>query len=617
MASSTLIPIKIKPGLVRDTTDYSNRGGWWDANWVRFRNGLPEKMGGWQKDNTETFLGSCRNLINWTEFNSLNHTGFGTNLKYYILTGGNYTDITPIRRTVTLGASPFSATSGSSVLTVTDVSHGALVNDFVTFSAATTFAGIAAATLNAEFKITEIVSTSVYKIDVVTLATSTASGGGTPVAAYQINTGLDTYVPGAGWGAGTWGRGTWSSASSVTTAGAQIGLWSSSLFGEDLIINQRGGGIYYWDVTVPSARAVDISTLAGASDTPTVATEVIVSDVDRHTIAFGCNPIGSGVADPMFVRWSDTESAANWTPVATNTAGGFRLSAGSEISTVYRTKQEILIWTDAALYSMQFVGAPYVFSLGLISANVNIIGPKGKIVVNDTVYWMGRDQFYLYNGRVNTLPCPVRDYIFSRLNTNQSEKVYAGSNIAYNEVSWYYPSTTDENDSYVSYNYVENTWTFGSISRTAWLDKTIGAYPTATSNNGIYYTHEYGFDDGSTNPPQAISAYIESSPVEIGEGSDFMFIRHAIPDITFRSSTATSPVVNFVMQAQDQPGSSFTNENDKSVTRTASSPVETYTDKIYVRLRGRALIFRVESDTTGVGWRLGTPRVMATTDGLR
>lgn len=611
-----LLPVQIKPGIVRESTHYANKGGWWDSNWIRFRNGLPEKMGGWSPAADGVVRGKCRSLINWTTNNGLNRTGFGTNLKYYILTGGNFTDITPIRRTATL-SNPFTTTSGSSIVTVTDASNGAFQNDFVTFSGSGNVGGIPAASLNKEFQILTV-SGSTYTIDTGVQATSGATGGGTVTAAYQVNTGLDTYVPGVGWGAGSWGRNGWGTASNTPTVGTQIGLWSNSLFGEDLLINQRDGGIYYWSAGAPTSRAVDITGMTYASDAPTVATEVLVSDVDRHVIALGCNQIGSSQQDFLNVRWSDTESAVNWTPSATNTAGGFRLSNGSKIITGLRTRQEVLVWTDSAIYSMQYIGAPYIFNLNLVSGYTNISGPKAKIVVNDVVYWMGRDQFYVYNGRVTPMPCPVRDYIFSRLNTNQIEKVYAASNIAYNEVLWLYPSTnSDENDSYVVYNYVENVWYFGSIVRTAWLDKTFGQYPTATDAGGRYFYHEFGFDDGSTNPPSPITAYIESSPIEIAQGNDFMFIRHAIPDITFRSSSANSPVVKFQMEAQQQPGGPYSGLQDKNVIRTGTYPVDQFTQKLYTRLRCRSLIFRVQSDDAGVGWRLGTTRIMASTDGLR
>ena len=611
-----LLPIQIKPGIVRDSTHYANKGGWWDCNWVRFRNGFPEKMGGWSTDLQETFQGACRSLINWTTNNGLNRTGFGTNLKYYILTGGNYSDITPIRETVTL-TNPFT-TDGTATVVVSDTAHGALQNDFVTFSGSSAVGGIPAGDLNKEHQITEIINADSYKIVVSTAATSSTTGGGTVTAVYQVNTGLDTYVPGVGWGAGTWSRNGWGTASNTPTVGTQIGLWSNALFGEDLIINQRGGGIYYWSASTPNDRAINITALPYASNAPTIATEVLVSDVDRHVIALGCNQLGESDQDFLNIRWSDTESAANWTPDSTNTAGGFRLSNGTRIVTGLRTRQEVLVWTDSAIYSMQYIGAPYVFNLNLLSGYTNISGPKAKIVVNDVVYWMGRDQFYIYNGRVSVLPCPVRDYIFSRLNIDQIEKVYAASNVAYNEIIWLYPSTnSNENDSYVVFNYVENVWYFGSISRTAWLDRTFGQYPTATDPNGNYYYHEFGFDDGSTNPPSAIDAYIESSPIEIATGNDFMFVRHAIPDLTFRSSTATSPVVTFIMEAQQQPGGPYSGEQSKNVTKTGSYPVDQFTEKLYTRIRCRSLIFRVESDQTGVGWRIGTPRIMASTDGLR
>lgn len=612
-----LLPIQIKPGIVRDSTHYANKGGWWDCSWVRFRNGFPEKMGGWTTDLRETFLGTCRALIHWVTNDGLDRTGFGTNLKYYILSGGNYQDITPIRRTVTL-TNPFTTANGSMYVTVTDVSNGVSLNDFVTFSGAVDVGGVPAADLNQEHQVVEVVDDDTYKILVDTAASSATTGGGTVEAAYQINTGLDTYVAGVGWGAGTWGRGGWGSASSTPTVSTQIGLWSNSLFGEDLLICQRGGGIYYWSAATPDDRAISIADLPYASDVPTIATEVLVSDVDRHTIALGCNQLGESTQDFMNVRWSNAESAADWTPSATNTAGGFRLSNGSRIITGMRTRQEILIWTDTALYSMQFIGPPYIFSLNMLSGFTNIIGPKAKTVIGDNVYWMGKDQFYIYNGKVSVLPSAVRDYVFSRLNFDQADKVYCSSNVAFNEVIWFYPSVdSDENDSYVIYNYIENIWYFGSIVRTAWLDRHTNEYPTATDASGNYYYHEYEFDDGSTNPPSPINAYIESSPIEIGNGNDFMFIRHAIPDLTFRQSTATSPVVTFVMKAQQQPGGPYSGTQTKPITKTGSYPVDQFTEKLYTRIRCRSMIFRVESEDLGVGWRLGTPRIMASTDGLR
>lgn len=611
-----LIPIQIKPGIVRDSTHYANKGGWWDCNWVRFRNGLPEKMGGWAQYVSLQLKGICRAMINWTTNNGQSRTGFGTNLKYYILTGGILTDVTPIRRTVVLSG-PFTTEIGSSIVTVTDAGNGAVQNDFVTFSGASSVGGIPSGDLNKEFQIIAV-SGSTYTIETNVVATSSTTGGGSVTAAYQVNTGLDTYVAGIGWGSGTWGRNGWGQPSNTPTVGTQIGMWSNALFGEDLLINQRNGGIYYWHAGNPNARAKNLTEMTYASNPPTIATEVLVSDIDRHVIALGCNQLGEAEQDFMNVRWSDTESAVNWTPEATNTSGGFRLSNGSKIITGTRTRQEILIWTDSAIYSMQFVGPPYIFNLNLVSGYTNISGPKAKIVVNDVVYWMGRDQFYMYNGRVTTMPCPVRDYVFSRLNTEQIEKVYAGSNIAFNEVSWYYPSSNGtENDSYVTYNYVDDVWYFGSISRTAWLDKTYGQNPTATSPEGQYFYHEVGFDDGSTNPPTPINAYIESSPIEIATGNDFMFIRHAIPDITFRNSQAASPTVTFTMEAQQQPGGPYSGEQDNSVIKTGSFPVDQFTEKVYPRLRCRSLIFKVESTESGVGWRLGTPRIMASTDGLR
>lgn len=615
-----LIPLKFKPGIIKDATRYANEQGWFDSNWVRFRMGLPEKMGGWQKQSEDQFLGACRNLVNWSTLVGEQCVGIGTNLKYYILYNGSYVDVTPLRRTVTLGSNPFATTNGSTTVVVTDAGNGAVVNDYVTFSGASGFNNIPAGDLNQEHRITSILTSSTYTIEVDTPANATSSGGGTTVDAdYQINVGLDTTVLGLGWGAGTWGRGTWGSDAENGIA-IQLRIWSADNFGEDLVANVRNGGLYLWDATNPNDRMVALEDITGAVDAPTVATQVLVSAEEAHVIAFGANPIGSTEQDPMFVRWSTAESAIDWGPLETNSAGGYRLSMGTYIVGATETRSEIMVWTDLALYSMRFIGPDYTFSFAQVGAGTNIIGPNGMISINDIVLWMGHEQFYFYDGRIQPMECPVADYVFNRMNLNQTEKVFAFANGHYNEVGWLYPSTTDECDSYVIYNYKEQAWYVGSLTRTAWLDRGPGYYPMATSDDGYLYDHEFGFDDGSTNPPSPIVAYIESSPMEApddGLGQHFLFIDRMIPDVTFRNSSASEPTVNMTVSTRNYPGAATSQSYASSVVQSTTVPVGEFTEQTYIRLRGRSASFRVESNALGVTWRLGVPRLNTRTDGRR
>lgn len=614
-----LVSLKFKPGLVRDLTDYAGMGGWFDCNWVRFRNGLPEKMGGWTTKITTAFLGTCRQLISWVTLNGFTYVGLGTHLKYYVSAGGTYTDVTPIRLTTNpMANNPFSTTNGSTTVTVTDVANGSVMNDFVTFSGATGgFAGLVAADLNKEFQITSIIDADHYTIVLsVTPNATTTGGGAVAVAAYQINVGLDTSIIGTGWGAGAWGHDTWGSSSS-TGPTLQLRLWTADTFGEDLVTNVRNGGIYYWDATTPATRMLALSATPGASDAPVVATKTNVSPEERHVIALGCNPIGSAVQDPLFVRWSDAEDAANWTPSATNSAGGYRLSIGTYIVGAEHTRNEFLVFTDMAAYSMTWTGAPFTFSFQIIGYNISMIAPNAIVSVNDFAAWMSREQFFIYDGRISPLPCPLSDYVFRRLNYAQINKIQAFSNAFFNEVGWLYPSTTNDCDSYVIFNYREQAWYFGSITRTAWIDMGPNYYPLATGTDDILYNHEFGLDDGSTNPPSAITAFIESSPVEAteeGSGDHYIFMDRLIPDITFRNSTAATPQVTMTLETQDFPGTAVAQTYPSTV---ASVTVDRFTQQCFVRLRGRSAKFKVVSDQLGVTWRLGAPRVSYRLDGRR
>ena len=641
-----LTKLQFKPGVNRETTSYSNEGGWFDGDKIRFRFGFPEKIGGWVKQSNNSFLGSCRALFSWVALAGDSYLGLGTHLKYYISEGGDYNDITPIRLTTAAGDATFSATDGSSIITVTENSHGAVENDFVTFSGATALGGnITATVLNQEYQIVTILSGNSYTIQaraantsinsitddgqlnpvVVTAnASDTGNGGSSTVAVYQINTGLDTVVPGTGWGAGTWSRGTWGSGSDLTVITDILRLWSHDNFGEDLIINVRDGGIYYWDKSTSSnlfARAVALSDLPGNTDagTPTLAKQVMVSDSDRHIIAFGTDPVNDiGTLDPLLIRFSDQESPTTWTPTATNTAGDLRISAGSEIVAAVETRQQTLVITDSSVHAMQFLGPPFTFGVSQISENTTIMGPKAAIAVDDSVFWMGAEEFYVYNGAVQRLPCSVRDYVFSDFNDVQAEKTIAAVNSSFGEIWWFYPSANSDNvDRYVIYNYEQQIWYYGTLNRSAWIDRGINQTPIAASTDGYLYLHESTNDDGSTLPASAIEAHIESSQIDIADGDNFAFIRRLIPDVTFRDSTAENPQVDFTIKARNFPGGNYLQSNEAVVTKSASVPVEQFTDQVHIRLRGRSFAVRLESDDTGVAWRLGSPRLDVRQDGRR
>lgn len=637
-----LSKLQFRPGVNREVTSYTNEGGWFDVDNVRFQKGFPEKIGGWQKNSSNSFLGTCRALHPWVSLDRDKYIGVGTNLKYYIDEGGFYNDITPIRLTTSAGDVTFAATNGSSTITVSDTSHGAVVNDFVTFTDAATLGGnITAAVLNQEYQITEVVDNNSYKIEareagtpiyditvngqlvptyVTANSSDTGNGGSSTVGAYQINTGLDITVSGAGWGAGTWSRGTWGSASTDPIVSNTIRLWSHDNFGEDLLFNVRDGGIYYWDQTsTVSTRAVNITSLAGSLSAPTVAKQIMVSDRDRHVIAFGCDSESNpGVQDPLLIRFSDQESLTDWQTVSTNTAGDLRLGSGSEIVTAVETRQQILVFTDTTLYAMQFLGPPFTFGVTSLSENITIAGPNAAIAVDDTVFWMGRSEFYIYSGAVQRLPCSVRDFVFSDINEGELEKINVGLNTEHSEIWWFYPSAdSGEVNRYVVYNYTEQVWYYGSFARTAWVDRGIFDFPFAANTDGYIYEHEIGVDDGTTDPVTAITAYIQSSPMDIGDGEQFMLLRKMIPDVDFRTSTAVIPDVNITLDVKNAPDGTYENSQTDSFVKTQSVPVSSRTEQLFFRLRGRQMRFKIESNDTGVTWRLGSPRIDLRPDGRR
>jgi hypothetical protein len=636
-----LTKLQFRPGVNRETTSYTNEGGWFDGDKIRFRFGLPEKIGGWVRRSSSSFLGTCRALHPWVTLSLDKFIGVGTNQKYYIDQGGEFVDITPVRLTTSAGDVTFSASNGSSTVTVTDTSHGAVVNDFVTFSSAASLGGnITAAILNQEYQIDSIVDDDNYTIkarevadlgDITidgvytpTLVTAnssdTGNGGSSCVGAYQVNVGLDTTVFGNGWGAGTWSRQGWGDAADVTVLTDTLRIWSHDNFGEDLLLNVRDGGIYYWDASVGlGTRAVNLTSLAFADGTPTVAKQVLVSDRDRHIIAFGCDSeVSPGVQDPLLIRFSDQASLTEWAATVDNTAGELRLGSGSEIICAVETRQQILVFTDESLYSMQFLGPPFTFGINLISENTTIKGPLSTIAVEDRVFWMGQSEFYTFTGTVQRLPCSVRDHVFNDFNNSQSEKVIAALNNKHSEVWWFYPSASSDNiDKYVVFNYIENVWYYGSLGRTAWIDQGIYESPIAASLDGYLYEHESGFDDGSTSPASAINAYVESSQMDLGDGNNFAFISRLIPDITFLNSTNSTPTATMTLKTRNFPGANYVQTKDTTVEKTASVPVEQFTDQAHVRLRGRSFALRVSSDATGIGWRLGSPRIDIRQDGRR
>jgi hypothetical protein len=611
-----------KPGINKEGTAYSNEGGWFDSNLVRFRKGLPEKIGGWAKSVANSFLGTGRALHAWVALDGTKYLGLGTNLKYYILEGASFNDITPIRSTDE-NVTTFAATNGSAVITATDTAHGAVMNDFVTISNAVSLGGnITAAVLNQEHQITSIPSPNTYTFTASATANASDSGNGGSAtdAAYQINTGINTYVPSTGFGAGTWSAGTWGSITSISFIN-QLRLWSHDNFGEDLIINPRGGGVFYWDESNGlTTRAVALSSLSGANLPPTLALQVLVSDIDRHVICFGADPLNAsgtartGSIDPMLIAFSDQENAAVWEPLATNTAGSLRLSAGSAIVGALRSKQEILVWTDIALYSMSFIGQPFTFGLNLVNEGVGLISPNGMINTPKGIFWMDKKGFYAYNGAVQEIPCTVQNYVFSDLNETQSYQAFSFVNKAFDEVGWFYCSgSSNVIDRYVVYNYEENLWTIGSLSRTAWLDEGVFDNPKAvlsSSDIGYVYNHEVGNDNDGL---PMTDVFIESSDFDIDPGGeDFQFIDRIIPDIKFTGTAATGSngqAVNLVLKRRNFPGEDLTT----AVTSTCTSN----TTKIDTRVRGRQAVLRIESDDDGVGFRVGAMRLDFRPDGRR
>ena len=692
-----------KPGVNRENTRYTTEGGWYECDKIRFRQGTPEKIGGWQRISSSSFVGICRSLWAWVTLSNVKLLGVGTNSKFYIERGGAYNDITPIRETAAL-TGPFTASTGSSVITVTDTAHGCINNDYVTFSGAgiTSLGGtITAAVLTGEFKIT-YVDVNTYTITVSATANASDTGhGGTVVAQYQINTGPAFSVPLTGWGTGLWGYGTWG----FGEAGVDpLRIWNQNNFGQDLIYGPRGDPLYYWNANIGTAssaftvtiaspavitsstltlvngtavtftttgalptglsvgtvyyiansvgtsanltatygganinttgtqsgthsisqRGVLLSSLAGASGVPLSQNFFTISDASRFVLVFGTNPIGTTEMDPMLIRWSDQEDAANWTPSATNQAGDIRLSHGSEIVTAMQVRQEILVWTDSSLYSLQYLGPPYIWGSQLLGDNISIAGPNATALASGVAFWMGVDKFYMYDGNVKTLRCDLRQFIFEDINKSQFDQVYASTNEGFNEVWWFYCSANSYVvDKYVTYNYLEDVWCYGTMGRTAWLDSGLRDYPIAATYNNNIVNHEYGLNDEETGVAAAINAYIVSSQFDIGDGHNFAFIWRMLPDLTFRGSTTSSPVATMYLYGLKNSGSGYNvpasvgGSNSANITGTAMIPVEEFTGQVYTRVRGRQLAMKIESNQLDMTWQMGAPRIDIRPDGRR
>ena len=609
--------IVLKPGVNRENTRYTTEGGWYDCDKIRFRQGTPEKIGGWLRISEQTYLGICRSLNNWVTLGGVNLTGVGTNLKFYLELGGGYNDITPLRATETL-TNPFTTTSGSPIVEVDDAAGNFTDGDFVTFSGASAVGGL---DLNGEYQLTYADVTQ-YTIDAGTAATGSATGGGTVTAAYQVNVGPSFVVPVTGWGAGPWAGGAWGIGEATEDS---LRIWSQANFGEDLIYGPRGGQIYYWDVTSGIAsRGVLLSSLAGANSVPTHQNLILISDISRFVFAFGASEYGSSVVAPMLIRWSDQEDATNWAPAATNQAGFLRLSNGSEIVTAVQSRQEVLVWTNSALYSLQYQGAPIVWGAQLVGENISLAGQNAVAYANGVSYWMGKDKFYIYDGRVQSLRCDLRQYVFSDLNISQYQQVTAGTNEGFNEVWWFYCSAnSSQNDRYVIYNYREDVWYFGNLGRTAWLDSGLRNYPLAATYENNLVNHELGVDDGATSTLTAIPAYVTSSEFDLDDGHQFAFVWRVLPDMTFRGSTAASPSATMTLLPLKNSGSGYNNptsvggSNSAGITRTATLPIEEFTGQVYTRVRGRQMAMKVESTDIGVTWQLGAPRLDMRPDGRR
>jgi hypothetical protein len=694
--------ILFKPGVNKENTRYTTEGGWYEADKVRFRQGNPEVIGGWERLSADTYLGVCRSLWNWVTLGGDNLIGIGTNLKFYLAQGGVFYDITPIRLVTAAGEVTFVG-NGTTTVTVSDTNHGCVTGDFVTFSGAT---GTYASTFNTQYQVT-VLTANTYTITTPIVIAAGSYGGSAVVAAYQINVGPAIPVPLTGWGAGTWGSpppaggtiGTWGYGTTSTSA---LRLWNQINYGEDLVYGPRSGGLYYWNATngvntrgvllnslggtvtftnasptvvtstvlytegaalqfsggsLPSGVSAattyyvfnvngltfnlldtagnEINTSSSGSgsvslivDVPTVQNNLVVSDTSRFIITLGCNDYGSSVLDPMLIRWSAQDDPYNWTPDPTNQAGFIRISHGSKIVATVQTRQEVLILTDSAAYSLQYLGPPYVWVPQLLGDNISIMSPNSAIIASGIVYWMGVDKFYSYDGRVQTLNCDLRRYVFGDLNQEQSLQVFCGTNEGFNEVWWFYCSANSTTvDKYVIYNYLEKIWYYGTMERTAWLDSGLQSYPiaakyTSATTSGNLLNHETGLNDDTTGTPAAIDAYISSSEFDIGDGHNFGFVWRVLPDLTFENAEAAPngdpATVTMTLYGLANSGSGVTSSAAQPVAKSNTYVItEQFTGMIFTRMRGRQMIFKIGSNQLNTAWQLGAPRIDIRPDGRR
>ncbi len=642
------LKLNFKPGINRDTTNYSGEGGWWDCDKIRFFSGFPQKLGGWQKATSETFIGVCRQVWNWITSYSDNFLAVGTDIKLYIEVGGYFYDITPLRTTLSSTDTDncVDTTNGSTTVNINVIDHGCLSGDYVTISGVTgDVGGVPDAEINAEHVVTRVDADN-FTITVTTAATSTVSnGGGTSIdIECQIHPGYPSTTLGYGWGIGNWGGNFGWGLSGDTPIDLQQRDWFLDNFDNDLVANIRLGAIYYWErgsLTIPSTalgtRAVLLSSLSGNDSVPNAAMQVLVSQNDKHLLAFGTQPYGGASTDydPLLIRWASQDEPQYWNPTGTtpggsaSSAGFLRVSRGSAIVQAQATRQEILVWTDTTLYSLQFLGTTDVFGLQQLADNISIISPRAAATANNITFWFGTDKFYVYTGQVQTLPCTIREYIFKDLNYDQTAQIVSGTNEGFNEIWWFYPSASSNwNNRYVVYNHLQQIWFFGTLGRTAWLDTPLRDYPTAlytseytyddttagTPNNGNLYQHEVGIDaDG-----EPMDSYIQSNDFDIGDGDDFMLTRRIIPDVSFNKSTANSPEVTFQIRPRNFPGSAYSsNPTDTQSVFTTSTNVNLYTNQVFMRARARQMALKIASNTLGVQWQLGSPRLDIRKDGRR
>jgi hypothetical protein len=613
--------LQFRPGVNRDQTNYTNEGGWYECDKIRFRSGFPQKIGGWLKASPTAILGVCRQLFGYITSFSDNLLAVGTNVKVYLETGNSYVDITPTRAVYTNVTTPstgncFDTTNGSTTVNVNITGHGAVTGDYVTFAGAVAVGGVPATALNTNHYIT-FVDANNFSITVSSAATSTVSnGGGTSITAYfDISPGPAISVFGYGWGASAWGAGGWGSGSIVPVVTLQRDWWFDQ-FDNDLVMNIREGAIYYWAYNPAIAgRATLLSSVPGATDVPNKAMQVLVSQNDKHLLAFGCQPYGglSTDYDPLLIRWASQDEPTLWEPQVTNSAGFLRVSRGSQIIRAIATRQEILVFTEATLSSLQFLGTADVFGLQELADNISIIGPRVVITANNMTFWMGKDKFYAYSGRVETLPCSLRNHVFENLNYDQTDQIVCGTNEGWNEIWWFYPTANSQtNNAYVIYNHLERIWYYGSIERTAWLDSPLRTYPQAVGGQYLY-NHEQGLNDDLAPMP----AFITSSDFDIADGEQFTLVKRILPDVDFNGSTSSAPQVLMTFKPRNFPGSNYMPEAEEAVTRSTTVPVQQYTDQVFIRARARQMGFKISSLDLGVQWQLGSPRLDGRPDGKR